>query len=889
MKTYRPRLATAALLHGRRVARRLDPRRPRALPLAVPRADLDCQHITGNLTWGVGEVWAWFTLEPQRWSFRGNRARITPLESAGQALAALAPARVQWRSTPIPYPASAWARAMHKRTPRPLPDQSGGVGFAEWIGRQQTVLSGVGLAGKVDYLGVRLVDGLTTDDLDALREGRAAAGLTSRLRDRRNAVTEIVKAPGLGAKPSTAREIEYLFHRSAAPGVPAPAPTDHLGDCWEPADLRAFTDPVDYSPVPLDRTVRLDVDRDGAVTTSYCTAVSVGRTGGTHTPEDGLAPLWAHAEGAPFPVEFNATLDLLPGMDVLDGLMAAQVTGESQAEHYAVDHKRRVPDSIRRHTAAAERKVDEAEHQDNSNGVRYRGYITYLVYGPTADESLRRARALKARYARRADLHIATGQYAALRTFLPMQRPVDHGYLRQGPVRYFAFGQPHTTSAIGDGVGAYMGCTVSTARRPWLLDGHYATERLGRSGLMLVAAQPGGGKTTLAAHCVDSEVRRGHRTVVFDPSGPLRHMKRLAHLTADTHVLDLMLAPAGTLNPPALVPDPVRAAGMTDQEFVEAMGNAEAERIGLTTDVAEMLVAGDLAKIVGVKTLLSDAVAAAGGRRTMTLWDVIDVLRQWSAHTEQQVGNEIAGRLAEALTTTARFPLARLFFPPRNAGGNTAADAALADLYRATLTIITMPGLTIPPQNVERTEWSNTERLAFPLLHCATYFATRVVYGKPEKEPVTVYIDEAHILDRWASGRAFYTRLARDSRKWNAWIIAASQNPDADEAAFGDVDEYGVMACIGHLETPRAIAAGMRLLRVEEGHGYEATFPDMPIDTQVPYRDWLVRDAHGRVERVRHDFAAWYPELLEVVRTNPQQDGDGPDGYDLADFHAAAA
>ena len=40
-----------------------------------------------------------------------------------------------------------------------------------------------------------------------------------------------------------------------------------------------------------------------------------------------------------------------------------------------------------------------------------------------------------------------------------------------------------------------------------------------------------------------------------------------------------------------------------------------------------------------------------------------------------------------------------------------------------------------------------------------------------------VALDETHFLGDWSAGRALFTRLGRDSRKWNLAALVASQNP----------------------------------------------------------------------------------------------------------------
>ena len=60
-----------------------------------------------------------------------------------------------------------------------------------------------------------------------------------------------------------------------------------------------------------------------------------------------------------------------------------------------------------------------------------------------------------------------------------------------------------------------------------------------------------------------------------------------------------------------------------------------------------------------------------------------------------------------------------------------------------------------------------------------------------------VALDETHFLGEWSAGRALFTRLGRDSRKWNTCVLAASQNP-ADVLGM-DVANFMAAAFVGFL------------------------------------------------------------------------------------------
>ena len=111
--------------------------------------------------------------------------------------------------------------------------------------------------------------------------------------------------------------------------------------------------------------------------------------------------------------------------------------------------------------------------------------------------------------------------------------------------------------------------------------------------------------------------------------------------------------------------------------------------------------------------MVSDAVRATKGDPGASLWDVVHHLER----LDEPHGRVVANYLRDM----AELPLSRLFFPTVSQGG---------DRLDATLTVLTMPGLVLPPRTVSREHWSTSEQLAVPLLHLASWYATRAVYGR---------------------------------------------------------------------------------------------------------------------------------------------------------------
>jgi hypothetical protein len=209
----------------------------------------------------------------------------------------------------------------------------------------------------------------------------------------------------------------------------------------------------------------------------------------------------------------------------------------------------------------------------------------------------------------------------------------------------------------------------------------------------------------------------------------------------------------------------------------------------------------------------------------------------------------------------AELPLARLFFPM---GSTSGPEGVGEDI----LTVLTMPGLVLPPPGVNREHWSTSEQLSVPLLHLACWYASRAIYGRPRAERKLIALDETHFLADWAAGRSLFTRLGRDSRKWNTCVLAASQNPK--DVLGMEVSNFISSAFVGRIEDDQVAADALRMLRIPPGVGYESVLarlsPRGAPGERSRIREFVMRDVDGNVDRMRVDLDH-LPELLEALDT----------------------
>ncbi len=488
--------------------------------------------------------------------------------------------------------------------------------------------------------------------------------------------------PGLEGRPATAAEMEWLLRRSVGLGLPAPASLSPAESReWEPDDLHSFTDQVDYAAVPLGRTVQV-TGRGAQPIERHVAVMSVGRLEEIEAPDPGHEPWLAHTDRLPFPVEWTAQFDILSGGEARQAIQRKLLVVRDMQRHYR-EHDLDEPLALDRQARQARQVEDQMSRGVDVAAARLHGWFRLAVAGRTEDECLEKARKVIASYrGRRVTIEHPRGQYGLLREFIPGEPVSTSAYRRRLPVLYFAAGVPTASSQVGDRRGPYVGYTAGASRRAVMFDTHYATEVKETSGLVPVVGGLGAGKSVLLGQITYDAVRRGIPSVVLDPSGPLARLTELPELREHSEHIDLTTAHSGTLNPFAVVARPSRQAYRSDDALAEAEVLAAQDRKLLAMDVVKMLLPPSLDAMPQTSLVVSDAVRATRGEPDASLWDVVTNLES----LDEQHGKVVANYLRDM----AELPLARLFFP---------ADDRASERLDATLTVLTMPGLVLPPRN----------------------------------------------------------------------------------------------------------------------------------------------------------------------------------------------
>lgn len=810
---------------------------------------LALRRIVGHCTVAGDGIHAWYRLAAQGWSFRPDSVREQLILEAADAYAQLGRRSVHIRVTTRPYPVSRWARAHNANAPAPLP------GWREHLMTDQAHLARRSMADKEVYVGVqvpaargirRLLGGLAPAISD-----REVAGLEGAVR----ATDEIMALSGMGGRPVTPRELEWLLHRSCSLGLPAPITLGAVeADEWASEDLGEFTDHVQWSAIPFGRTIQVHGEVNGHEVVRHVCILSVGRMSDLEIPPG--VPWMQRTDALPFPVEWSARVVIEDAARIGIGLRRSIQRIRAQKEHYELDHHEPAPGSLDRQAVKALAVEDELSRGLSGLSTRTTGWYRLAVAGDTEEEALERAGAVRKLYAPEVTITRPADQYALAREFIPGERLGNTAYRRRMPVTTLAAALPAATATVGDRIGIHLGETSGTSARvvtwePWL-----ATEQAEESGLAVICAGLGGGKSTAGGNIIYRTALQGVPWTVLDPSGRLTALCHLPKLRGVSKPVDLLDAQPGALSPYRVIVDPLREHFDTTSEWEHAQGIAATTRRLLASSVLRSILPRQMQDHVLTEVALMRAVGASNATNTACLNGVVTALQRIDGDVEL---TRHAGYMHDFLTEAARTAHGQLIFP--------AGYQADYGEHEALLTVYSLRGLSLPDEQAKGSE-DLDERLSMCVLYIAAWLAQRGMYFGDVHARKGIFIDEAWALSTFTTGRRFIERAGRDSRKHNTRVIMASQNPS--DLLRLDLANLISAAFIGRLTDEQAQRDALRFIPgAAPGQGYEPIFASLSRPTAEGHRgarEFIFSDGAGGVERMRMDLSA-HPDLLEALNT----------------------
>lgn len=864
-----------------------------SIPTYTP--SIAARSIDGHLLRNGHDVFAWYRLAPQRWSFRSDSQRQDLIAAIAGQYAELAGRWLHLRVTTRPYPIRMWAEAHVHNAVNRLPDAQGAMSFDDYLIGEQQQLLGRSMAEKEVYLGVQvqtrnMVDRAVERAAPLLRRifPTAVDAELLAIDHEVEHLDQVIGSAGLEGRPVSAEEMSWLMHRSCSLGLPAPRNLPAVpGAAWEPEDLASFTDAADFHQEPYSPTLTVR-GRTGsnAGMTRHVAVLTVGQMHGLQIPE--IDDPWVqHSDRLAASVEWSARIYVRRPEEVQGELARQMNKVRSQVRHYTDEHELEPPQSLARQASRVLEIDDEMTSGFTALATRVRSWWRLAVSGPTERDALRLAQQLLELYKPKVAIEHPEAQYALAREFIPGESLASSAYLRRGSVVWAAAAVPTATAEVGDRRGILLGETCTATRRPVAWDPWMAQEIRDGSGLTAMVAGLGGGKSFLGGGIVYKTLRAGAHWTLLDPSGPLARLCDLPELRPYARPINLLNAEPGILNPYRVVAEP-QFEHFVDEEDPERAWRREkalaaATRRRLVLDVLTGLLPYDIARMPQTRIVLLRAVRMVGGRQDADPSVVFEALRRDASehHEHAVVVADFLDEMRERM---------QLLIPEQDADpyGETRDDR---------LTVLTMAGLTLPKDGVGREHWTDAEALGVEMLNLAAWLTQRSIYERPKDLRKGVWIDEAFFLSEVPTGRVLMNRFARDSRKWNVRVMLSSQIP----ADFLRIQGFVTLldsVFVGRLDDENAQADALRLLKVPVGAGYEQVIaslgrrPGAHRDTErdTSPRQFIFGDGAGGVERIRIDLSGPHLDHVRAVMdTTPDALRDSTPGAVLGvDQHAPA-
>lgn len=867
-----------------------------------PASDLATEALDGNLVITADRVMAWFRLPLQRWSFRPEGERLAVVAAAGMRLSQLTRRRCHIRVTSRPFDSMQWAAALDQsvrgldaarrpsRQVMPGPCDSHpylsnpscpacvpGHAWIDWVQSQQSRLRQWGIADRDVYIGVEVTSRGTARRL-LEGWGRAVNAERAALAGHAAVISNAVRGAGLGARPVTPEELQWLYIRSTGMHLPAPRPfrerpapfpfalapsapafADHDA-------VSAYADDFPWTAEPFGSSVQVTRAADG--TTAYVTVLTVTDMTGPQdmAPE---SPWMQRTDQLSFPVEWSVVFDVLDPR-VVKRIMSKQAEKiTAQYKHIVDDHGQAPPVLLAEQLDAVRRIQAEALNAD-ANGTYVWAWPRIAVAGQTPEQARARAAEVAELYAPGIIVKQPPDQYRLLREFIPGEPLASTANRRLMHAELLTAGMPAVTAQVGHFHGFPLGVTSRMSCRAVTFDPHHAMEYADRSGLVAVTGAPGGGKSTLAGLFGYMNTRAGIATTALDPSGMLTRLCAIPALRKHALAVDLLQSPPGTLCPYRLIAEPKpedfdfddqgqrRDPALAERAWWDACRSAEAQRRALTEGILKMLLPERVLNQDGTEDAINAAVNAAPASTAASPRDVIAKLYALDESSLADRGRLLARRL-EGI---ADHPLTRLFFPPQEEGADLPIGSHL-------LTVMTLRGLIIPAADRRPEDRSPDEQLSIPVLHLAAQLLRRQLLDLPRGTRKAAILDEAHALVRDSVGRQQMNEMARDSRKNNLFALLLSQNPQ-DLLAAGLANLIGA-AFVFRTDGEEEQSAACRLLGLEPGRGYETRLSELSSASLAGGShtgECLFRDGQGGLEQVQIDIGP-DPDLWAALNTTP--------------------
>lgn len=786
---------------------------------------LELRSTIGNVTLTGSEVMVWYVMGQRSNSFMPVSHVNRLISADALAHSKLVGRRCQIRISTRPHSVYEWAERTWddaRRNGKPIENgEDQDASCSGMLMRDQQHLRRANFSDKWVYFGVRVATARRFPK-DPQREVDELASEIAEL-------NYVLAGSSLAATAATTEDMEWLLRRSVSLGLPCAA--IGMAEDYEPKTVELLQNRARMTGEPYEGYVKVTgtVEGEERPVTRYVSVLTLARLSDQNIPENIDSGWMQRTDAVSYPVEWSAIFDVQSPTKTNKFIIDQMNKIRDQMEHYVSDHKQDPPEMLKRQNTLGKQIQGEIQGDHGGLEVRTEGWYRVAVSAPTLDALDRRVAEIRNLYGSKADLERTAAQWHVAREFIPGEGLQNSGFSRTMSVKTLAAAIPQGTANIGDRDGAALGYTAGSALRGFSWNMHRDMESRDRSGLTVIAAGLGGGKSYVLGSIVYRAVMQGTRFNVLDPSDRLGRLCDLPELKNRSRYINLMRGRSGELGPYRVVADPKREHYDTDTEYQREISAARGTRRSLMRDILESFISPKLLNDAGGVTasVITRALKQVEPVRTSTATDVLVALEKIEAgELETQLTEEHrirAGDVLEDLRQAAETPIGRLIFPPEGEPAPTDDDLDVDD--NSMLNVYTLNGIRIPKESsITAGDTTITERLSMAVVQLAAWLVQSRMYEGDRAERKGLAIDEGKTLSAISAGKTLITKSATDSRKFNARVLLSSQDVTHFEVGTGSPDALDNLVgtvFIGHTEGERAQQAALQLMGVPLNQGYE--------------------------------------------------------------------
>lgn len=804
--------------------------------------------IIGDLTFSDKNVWLWVKLPPAQFEYQDYDTRVAMARQLDYALANLLTSEEKALECHLLVSSQAfdsqdWIRSVHERAQKDDPnpylrnflasmhEHVKGYGF-----RQKIVLLGINIGNRYEYSPAKSVIplgpltnyiGQFTGTVDEYMSDKEARFWNDRARLYRSSLYN----SSARAQEVYAEELAFVIRKNFYPAMPSPDIKElSVGekDIWGEGEMCSLVDAEIQNNPRFLKITQMVGDQE---LVGYRATLAFAKF-----PEVMGYPErfpWIHlASLLSFATDFSSRFTLEP---------ARKVRRE-------VNRKNREAEDVARNQTGAGGQLSMGAAEQLQTGEELDYFLSkssepwvfgrhrIAVEASSEDELRTRIRNVIDRY-KRSDIFVVWPTGDQMNLFmegLPNDQVRVPSYFQRHQLSIIAGGVPAGAGTVGDFVsrnsegrelgwlGPYLGHTTSTTREPVFLSVHSAIARNNPPGIVITGS-PGGGKSFAAFTLTYQMALQGIWTIYIDPKGDAIPMGSLPGLES-SRVLNLREGNAGILDP-------------------FSIGNNIATQKDLAIETISLMLGGRDQIDNAQFSQLARVVQAVTAQPDPSLSKIVDKLLGST--------NEAAEALGQTLNIIRELPYAKLAFSSKREF-TIRPDQGL--------TIITLTGLDLPPAELNRSAYTNGNRLAVAIMYLLTSFTRQLMINLDKAHKKAIVIDEAWAVTSTAQGQKIVQEVARMGRSLNTGLVLVSQNA-------GDFGGEGVRNSVAtklafRAKTNEEIAEILSFFELENNDDNRA------VIRELNNGECLMQDAEGRIARVQVD--AWNPLMTEAFETNPE-------------------